>query len=270
MRGLPLLTGLGVFAAIAVTTTMDATGLSMFSALPLLVLAGSFWFLERLPRREVGLTPGRAGPYLLTLLHPALVLGTLAAMAFAAGAVDTSETDWNVTVRNVLIMSTTGVLGTLLTEEGFFRGWLWASLSRRGAGRDATLAVTTAVFAVWHLSAIVLPTEFAPAREQAPVLFGNVVLLGLIWGVLRRMSGSVLVPSLGHAVWNGCNYVLFGLGEKVGDLGIADTGRYGPENGHLGLLLNGVFAGVLLWFDRERRDPAGAGSLAHEEVSDDQ
>ena len=35
----------GVVIATAVTTTMDATGYTMFSALPLLPLAGLFWVL---------------------------------------------------------------------------------------------------------------------------------------------------------------------------------------------------------------------------------
>jgi len=39
---------LGVAAAIAITTAMDATGYSMFSALPLFSLAGVFWYLQRL------------------------------------------------------------------------------------------------------------------------------------------------------------------------------------------------------------------------------
>jgi hypothetical protein len=40
----------GVALAIAITTTMDATGLSAFSALPLLPLVALFWiFAEVLP-----------------------------------------------------------------------------------------------------------------------------------------------------------------------------------------------------------------------------
>jgi len=29
------------------------------------------------------------------------------------------------------LMSSTGIIMVMITEEGFFRGWLWAALSRR-------------------------------------------------------------------------------------------------------------------------------------------
>jgi len=50
----------GVFAAIAVTTAMDATGYSLFSALPLFPLALLFWHAQRIPRRDIGLSLGPA------------------------------------------------------------------------------------------------------------------------------------------------------------------------------------------------------------------
>ena len=50
---------LGVLAAIAITTTMDATGLSTFSALPLFPLLGLFWYLQRLSRAEMGFAWGQ-------------------------------------------------------------------------------------------------------------------------------------------------------------------------------------------------------------------
>ena len=45
--------------AIAITTAMDATGYSMFSALPLIVLMAFFWWRGRLSRSEVGFTLGK-------------------------------------------------------------------------------------------------------------------------------------------------------------------------------------------------------------------
>jgi len=45
---------LGVLVAIAVTTALDATGLSAFSALPLFPLMALFWYLEHLPRPSMG------------------------------------------------------------------------------------------------------------------------------------------------------------------------------------------------------------------------
>jgi len=55
------------------------------------------------------------------------------------------------------------------------------------------------------------------------------------------VSGSILVPAVSHAVWNGIDYPLFGFGEKVGALGITETHLYGPEVGLLGIALGLVF-----------------------------
>ena len=44
------------------------------------------------------------------------------------GSVDISQADWNKTLLSMSLMGSTGVLVVLLTEEGFFRGWLWAAL----------------------------------------------------------------------------------------------------------------------------------------------
>ncbi len=44
------------------------------------------------------------------------------------------------------------------------------------------------------------------------------------------------------------DYPLFGFGEKIGALGIAQTHLFGPEVGLLGILLNGAF---LLWIWRK-------------------
>jgi uncharacterized protein len=69
---------------------------------------------------------------------------------------------------------------------------------------------------------------------------------GAIWGLLRWISGSVVVASLCHGLWNGVDYVFFGFGTKIGALGIKNTAVYGPEVGMLGLALNIVFV-VALW-----------------------
>ena len=50
---------LAVLLAIGITTTMDATGYAMFSALPLLPLTLVFWMWERLSRQEIGLIWGK-------------------------------------------------------------------------------------------------------------------------------------------------------------------------------------------------------------------
>lgn len=45
----------GVASAITVTTIMDASGYTVFSALPLLPLAALFWYCQKFSRAEMGL-----------------------------------------------------------------------------------------------------------------------------------------------------------------------------------------------------------------------
>jgi membrane protease YdiL (CAAX protease family) len=174
------------------------------------------------------------------------ILGLAAAIAGFFGAIDSSEADWDKTLFNIGIMSSTGVLMVMITEEGFFRGWLWASLKRSGKSDRQVLLWTTLAFVTWHLSAVVLDTGFdLPARE-IPIFLINGTILGFIWGIMRMVSGSILVPAVSHAVWNGIDYPLFGFVEKVGALGIADTHLYGPEVGLLGIVLGSAFL-ALIW-----------------------
>ena len=157
----------------------------------------------------------------------------------------------NVWVKLLLVAGST-IPVALLTEEGFFRGWLWASLKRCGQGIAATLIATSVAFAAWHWSSVVLQTGYNPPPAQIPTFMVNAAVLGAIWGMLRLLSGSLVVASVSHGVWNGLAYVLFGFGSHVGALGIANTAVYGPEIGVLGLLLNlAVAAALWLWCKRE-------------------
>ncbi|MDH5455766.1 MAG: CPBP family intramembrane metalloprotease [Gammaproteobacteria bacterium] len=238
----------GTAAAIAITTAMDATGYSMFSALPLFPLTGFFWYLQKFPRAEMGLSWGGRRDYGWALAYPLLVLGGMAVIAWAVDAVDVSGTDWSRTLTNAGLMSSTGIIMTLITEEGFFRGWLWASLKRAGRSDRYVLAWTTLAFTAWHISAISLDTGFDVPAAEIPVYLVNATMLGAVWGILRMRSGSVLVPALCHALWNGLDYPMFGFGEKIGALGIQQTHLFGPEVGVVAILLNGAF---LLWIWRK-------------------
>ena len=241
---------LGVLAAIAVTTAMDAGGLANFSALALVPLMGLFWYLERLPLRSVGFVWGRWSHYGLALLYPLLVLGLLTAIAAAAGAVDVSQTDWKKVWINCALISAGTFLAAIVTEEGFFRGWLWASLERAGESPRRVLVWSSVAFSLWHVSAVTLETGFELPPAQIPVYLINVVFLGMAWGLMRWVSGSLIVTSLSHGVWNGIAYSLFGFGTRVGALGIENTALYGPEVGLLGLALNALCVAALLKFGK--------------------
>ena len=250
---------LGVLLAIAITTTMDATGLTVFSALPLLPLMGIFWSLERLSRKSVGFAWSRWPHYGLAVLHPIVVIGALLLIVTATGAADLARTHWSKAWLNFARVAAATIPGAAITEEGFFRGWLWASLERAGQPPKKAIAWTSAAFALWHVSAVSLKTGFDLPAERIPIFLLNVAAIGVIWGLMRWISGSLLVTSVSHGVWNGGAYVFFGFGTKVGALGVHNTALFGPEVGLLGLALNVAFAAAL-WLWTKRR-PMRATSL---------
>ena len=235
----------GVLTAIAATTALDAGGLSAFSALVLMPLLGLFWYFGRHSRASMGFTWGRPRDYMLALLYPVFVLGAAVAIAWVTGAVDITATDWGKAGRNIALIAASTIVVAIVTEEGFFRGWLFASLERAGLGKPQVLIWSSIAFALWHLSAVTLDTGFDLPAGQVPVFMFNAALLGVIWGLLRQVSGSVIVASVSHGVWNGLAYVLFGFGTKTGALGIENTAFYGPESGFLGIALNLAFAAAL-------------------------
>ena len=120
-----------------------------------------------------------------------------------------------------------------------------------------TLLWTSAAFSLWHLSAVTLETGFDLPARQIPIFMVNATFLGLVWGLMRMASGSLLVASVGHGLWNGLNYALFAFGTKVGALGVTATDVYGPEVGWVGLALNGTFT-VVLWRWTKSRERARA------------
>lgn len=86
-----------------------------------------------------------------------------------------------------------GVLGAPLVEELLFRGLILSGLRQRLSGR-LSLVLSALAFALLHF-------EYPPA---VPMLF----LLGLLLGLLRQRSGSLLPPVLLHALNNGFAFFL--------------------------------------------------------------
>lgn len=239
---LPLLATL---LATAVTAIMDFNGYFNYSAFPLFAIILLFWLIQRQTKEEFGLMWGKGKFYGIALLYPTVVLGVSTLIAYIAGDFSISGVEWwPKKIGNIAIGSLVGPLILLLTEEGFFRGWLWGAFRKGGMNKTKTLFITSGLFVVWHISAVTSGTEFGLPYSQIPVYIVNGFLLGLIWGLLRTISGSVLVASLSHAVWNAFAYELFGFGEKTGALGVTNTFLFGPEVGLLGIVLNGLF---FLW-----------------------
>ena len=94
---------------------------------------------------------------------------------------------------------------------------------------------------------------------QVVIFIANAAVMGAIWGLLRLLSGSIVVSSVSHSVWNALAYVLFGEGPKIGLLGVTQTGLYGAEVGVVGLLLNCIFVLTLFAAGRSRLVAPGSG-----------
>ncbi|NQD37735.1 CPBP family intramembrane metalloprotease [Permianibacter sp. IMCC34836] len=247
MKAFPLGAFVAVICAVLVTGALVLIGQSgLTSVLPLAVIMAVCWGLTRYSRREIGFRWGTQRGLALAIAHPLLVLGVLTGLALLVGERQASEqTGMAVAVNLAVIFLLTFVLG-LITEEGFFRGWLWANLKRAGASDVAVIVLTSVAFSLWHAPEVLFSPEFSLPPLQAVILLSNAVVIGCIWGLLRAISGSLVLTSLCHGLWNAGAYVLFGDGASPGALGLTDTRWFGPEHGALGLLLN-VAVLALLW-----------------------
>ena len=232
---------LAMLLAVAITTYMDFNGFFDFSALPLFALTLLFWLIGRQTRSELGLKWGRLRHYGEALLHPLFALTVCALFASLQPGFLEGSVDWPKMIRNISIYIAAGWLMTLITEEGFFRGWLWAATTTAKDNQKMPLLTTSIFFVIWHISAVTSGTDYGLPYCQLPIYLVNVMLLGLIWGLMRWRSGSILVPTLGHAVWNPLAYELFGTGTPPGALGAENTLFYGPEVGLMGILFNALF-----------------------------
>lgn len=245
----------GTLVAIAASAAMDAAGISNFNVLPLIVLFFLYWYLLRFSRQELGLTWGHLRDYAPAVLYPLIVLGLIGVIAWLAGATKVGNIDWGNILGNLALQLGLTIAFAIVTEEGIFRGWLWACLERARVNEVAIFLLTAVAWAAWHIPDTIIPTDFRPPAAQAPIYILNIVAIGFVWAVMRRWSGSIVVTSVSHGVWNAFAYVLFGVGSTLGALGIHNTAVFGPEIGVIGLGLNAMFA-VVLWFVYSRGRPA--------------
>lgn len=238
--------GIGTFLAIASTAILDAIGFGL-NILPLVPLFFLFWYLQHLSRREIGLTWGHWRDYGLAVFYPILTIALIGLIAWLSRAVTVQSIDWSRTLLTLVFAQLIPtIVFALITEEGIFRGWLWASLQRARVAGIWILVLTSVAFAAWHISsALLLPGVRLPLA-QVPVYILNAGVIGFVWALMRRRSGSIVVTSVSHGVWNSLAYVLFGEGTAIGVLGIHNTAVFGPEAGVVGLACNIGFA-AFLW-----------------------
>lgn len=246
-----ILAALGLVAAIATNTIANAGGLPSVGAFLLFPVIGIFWYLTRYSRKEMGLALGPLHYYGLGLLHPVLVLGLISLAAWLTGAIDIQNPDWSKVALSFAITALVSILVAILTEEGFFRGWLWAALQHAGLNRRTVVLFTGIAFGFWHLPFALLASGYDPLSAEVPLFITNASIIGIAWGLLRLGSGSIIVPAVTHGVWNSAVYTLFNFGGETGALGIHNVSTFGPEAGWLGLVLNlGYTAGLWSWYRR--------------------
>ena len=110
-------------------------------------------------------------------------------------------------------------LGTVALEELAFRSVLWGLLARH-LRQWQVLVTTSVLFGFWHVIPALRAgetnrgvSEAVGAAGSAPLVAGTVALTtvgGLVFGEMRRRSGSVIASAGAHWATNGLG-VLFGM-----------------------------------------------------------
>ncbi|MGE9807265.1 CPBP family intramembrane glutamic endopeptidase [Janibacter sp. G1551] len=144
-------------------------------------------------RLHVGWAHTRDSGYARPVVQP-LALALLAVAVFVAGALVVGRVPWLAgPVDDVLDHARYGSLPLVwaitvvngVGEELFFRGALFASVGRRHA-----VAITTVIYALVTAATGNLLLTFAS------------LLLGVVVGAQRRVTGGVLAPVITHVIWS--------------------------------------------------------------------
>ncbi len=185
-------------------------------------------------------------------------LATATIYATLAGTIQPAANE-----RNLLLI----VLGTLVTlyqsaaEEIYFRGWLQGILSRV-FGAWAGVITAAGLFALLHVLAGVV---------TSPVSFINLVLAGLLFGLLAMRTGGIVASIAAHFSWNWAESILLGLSPNPGadvwgsifDLDMTGSALWGGSEEGLNASLAVTFvllalcAPLILW-----RKPVGSVATA--------
>jgi len=241
----PLIAGI---AAIVISPVLElATGQGALYTFWLTAMMLGLWAAQRLTRREVGVAVGDAKSYAIAVAYPVGIIGCVALGAWIAGLIDLSSFSATTTFRRLTLNFLVTFVFALITEEGFFRWALGGSCVRAGFSPATTLLWTSLAFGLWHLAVPIIEPDFAQPMSKVPQYVIGATVFGIAMGLLRLSSGSIVVPSFCHALWNATAYTLFGTGEKVGQLGIADPTLWDPERGYAGLVLAIAVAAGWWW-----------------------
>jgi len=144
-----------------------------------------------------------------------------------------------------LLLGTLVVIGQSASEELFFRGWLQPVLARAW-GPAAAIGVTAIAFALLHVA----------GGTRTPLTLVNLMLGGLLFGLLAWRSTGLAAPIGAHAGWNWAEAILFGLDPNPGvggfgaihDLDLLGAARWGgsSEGLNASLAMTLVLAALIL------------------------
>jgi len=240
-----------IAALVASPLVVWITNKENYYALVLFPLIFLLWVATRLKRDKMGLNFGNVQAYLVAFYYPCAVIGLTILIAWISGQISLrSIANPDITATKVVLAILLTLLGNLivgiLTEEGFFRGWLWGILEKKGSSIKLQLIWTSVLFSLWHAAVTFLCPSFNLPMVYVLIYLGNVLLIGLVWGMLRQISQSIIVTSFSHALWNTPVYILFGTGSDFSLLGITSYWIFDPERGLLGLVLN-LLAVIFIW-----------------------
>lgn len=111
-------------------------------------------------------------------------------------------------ISKVLASLFYGAVVTVVFEEVLFRGWVWQKLASLGKDPVPWLG-SSLLFGLWHLgyadTVLWRSSLFFPQADLGEILFWKVVtglVLGLVFGLVRRRCGSVYGSALVHLAIN--------------------------------------------------------------------
>ncbi len=144
-----------------------------------------------------------------------------------------------------MLLGTLVVIGQSASEELFFRGWVQPVLARAW-GPATAIGVTAIAFAGLHVA----------GGARTPLTLVNLMLGGILFGLLTWRSDGLAAPIAAHAGWNWTEGILFGLDPNPGlggfgaihDLDLLGVARWGgsSEGLNASLAMTLVLAALIL------------------------
>ena len=167
-------------------TALVATG--VFGTLLVLACA---WLRRSIAVRDyMALTTPKGRMLALWLVVTVVVVALLEVVTIVLGR-EAPEfvVDLYANVRWPLLLALGTVVGAPLFEEAFFRGFLYRGWSRSRLGVAGTVLLTSLLWALMHI-------------QYGIYEIAQIFALGVVLGVARARSGSLVVPLAMHALVN--------------------------------------------------------------------